>query len=290
MAPNLPSDRSVGPTAAGKTDLAIEMPGPRTWLFGRLDFARLYAGMDIGRAPKPTALAAGRVRIAARTALTGIGRYLTTFRQASTAIAARGERRGWPSGGRKRPYLQALIQGLEGRPLHPSRRCVTSGSLGSAAGHNWLAQGGRPIARRPDCRCDSCAHRARPGRCSYAHRPPLTGQRQTQSASLARARTRLDHLTCKAHRQRASRSCSSGGPARGEPPQLIGRYARLLPRARDTIGYRKPADPWPAEAQRSRRAIALTSGAPPVRQNAAAPGSAPAPAPLARRPDLLNRP
>jgi len=96
MAPQpLPVIVLLGPTAAGKTDLAIEIAGALDLAVLSVDSRQLYAGMDIGTA-KPTALQRARVRhelLELRSPDRPIN--LHDFRQAADAsIAAEGERRG----------------------------------------------------------------------------------------------------------------------------------------------------------------------------------------------------
>ena len=257
MAPQpLPVIVLLGPTAAGKTDLAIEIAGALDLAVLSVDSRQLYAGMDIGTA-KPTALQRARVRhelLELRSPDRPIN--LHDFRQAADAsIAAEGERRGMAFlVGGSGLYLQALIQGLE-PPAVPPQPALRDqlGRLGQASCHQLLAQAD-PIAAARIAAADS-VRTVRALEVLYATGRPLTGQRQRNPPPWRVLELGLDPPDLPSRIAARSRQLFSGGLLE-ETAALIGRYGEALPLL-DTIGYREARQTLAGELSEA-EAIALT--------------------------------
>ncbi|WP_411869097.1 tRNA (adenosine(37)-N6)-dimethylallyltransferase MiaA [Vulcanococcus limneticus] len=141
----------LGPTASGKTALALAIAEALDLAVLSVDSRQLYVGMDIGTA-KPTAAQRARVRhelLDLRTPDQPIN--LQEFRaEAEAAIAAEHARRGiaFLVGG-SGLYLQAITQGLQppAVPPQPGLRAQLD-ALGQASCHQLLAQADPAAAAR----------------------------------------------------------------------------------------------------------------------------------------------
>lgn len=141
----------LGPTASGKTALALAIAEALDLAVLSVDSRQLYVGMDIGTA-KPTAAQRARVRhelLDLRTPDQPIN--LQEFRaEAEAAIAAEHARRGiaFLVGG-SGLYLQAITQGLQppAVPPQPGLRAQLE-ALGQASCHQLLAQADPAAAAR----------------------------------------------------------------------------------------------------------------------------------------------
>ncbi|MCP9816018.1 tRNA (adenosine(37)-N6)-dimethylallyltransferase MiaA [Synechococcus sp. GreenBA-s] len=141
----------LGPTASGKTALALAIAEALDLAVLSVDSRQLYVGMDIGTA-KPTAAQRARVRhelLDLRTPDRPIN--LQEFRaEAEAAIAAEHARRGiaFLVGG-SGLYLQAITQGLQppAVPPQPGLRAQLE-ALGQPSCHQLLAQADPAAAAR----------------------------------------------------------------------------------------------------------------------------------------------
>ena len=141
----------MGPTASGKTDLAIALAEALDLAVLSVDSRQLYIGMDVGTA-KPTADQRRRVRhelLDLRSPEQPINLQEFTA-LAVEAIAAEHRRRGIALlVGGTGLYLKALLQGLQppAVPPQPALRAQLA-ALGQAHGHQLLQQVDPEAARR----------------------------------------------------------------------------------------------------------------------------------------------
>ncbi|MFM7361996.1 MAG: tRNA (adenosine(37)-N6)-dimethylallyltransferase MiaA [Cyanobium sp.] len=170
----------MGPTAAGKTDLAIELAERLDLAVLSVDSRQLYTGMDVGTA-KPSAAQRARVR-----------HELLDLREpdepitlqefsalAGAAIAAEHRRRGMALlVGGSGLYLKSLLAGLQppAVPPQPALRAQFS-ALGQPTCHALLARADPGAAARI-ARADS-VRTQRALEVIYATGRPLTGQQRS---------------------------------------------------------------------------------------------------------------
>ncbi len=168
----------LGPTASGKTALALAIAEALDLAVLSVDSRQLYVGMDIGTA-KPTPAQRARVRhelLDLRTPDQPIN--LQEFRaEAEAAIAAEHARRGiaFLVGG-SGLYLQAITQGLQppAVPPQPGLRAQLD-ALGQACCHQLLAQADPAAAAR--IMANDAVRTQRALEVLYATGRPLSAQR-----------------------------------------------------------------------------------------------------------------
>jgi tRNA dimethylallyltransferase len=135
----------VGPTATGKTALAMELAERLDAEIVSADARQIYRGFDIGTA-KPSAAERARVPhhcldLADPTERYDVGRYRSAARAAIADVLARG-RRVLVVGGTGL-YVRALLRGLcEGVPAQPALRDVLAGAEAKEPGllARWAAR------------------------------------------------------------------------------------------------------------------------------------------------------
>lgn len=144
----------VGPTAAGKTALALELAERAGAEVLSLDSMLVYRGMDVGTA-KPTREERARVRhhlvdLVEPSERFDVQRYLVAARAALDDVLRRGRRALFAGG--TGFYLAAILRGLfEGPPVDPELRAALeerATAEGGAALHAELARRDPPSARR----------------------------------------------------------------------------------------------------------------------------------------------
>jgi tRNA dimethylallyltransferase len=155
----------IGPTASGKSALALAVAERCGAELVSLDSMQVYRGMDVGTA-KPTPAERARVRhhmldLVEPSAVYDVSRYLADLRPVLEDCARRGARVLFVGG--TGFYLKVLLDGLFEGPrsiascAHASRRAGARGQRGAArgAGARRCAQRGAPARPRRE------AHRAR---------------------------------------------------------------------------------------------------------------------------------
>jgi tRNA dimethylallyltransferase len=169
----------MGPTASGKTALALELAEVLDLAVLSIDSRQLYRGMDLGTA-KPTPAQRGRVRhelLDLRDPDQPITlQEFTTLARA--AIAAEHQRRGIALlAGGTGLYMQALLQGLEPPAVPPQPRLRHQFALlGQSACHALLRQADPAAASRIGAADAVRTQRAL--EVLYATGIPLAGRRQ----------------------------------------------------------------------------------------------------------------
>jgi tRNA dimethylallyltransferase len=127
----------VGPTATGKTGLALELAEPIGAEIVSADARQIYRGLDVGTA-KPTAAERARVRhhcldLAHPTERFDVGRYRAAAAAAIADVAGRG--RPVVVVGGTGLYVRALTRGLcEGVPAQPALRAALRRAEGRTPG------------------------------------------------------------------------------------------------------------------------------------------------------------
>lgn len=226
----------LGPTASGKSALALELAGRFDLTVLSVDSRQLYAGMDIGTA-KPTAAERARVRhglLDLRPPDRPLN--LQEFRQAAeAAIAAEHQRRGvaFLVGG-SGLYLQALTQGLQppAVPPQPALRAQLA-ALGPATCHQLLRQADPEAAGRIDPADTVRTQRAL--EVLYATGRPLSSQQSQRPPAWRVLELGLDPSDLRQRIARRTRSLYADGLV-AETQQLARRYGPNLPLLQ-TIGY-----------------------------------------------------
>jgi tRNA dimethylallyltransferase len=234
--PLLPVLVLLGPTASGKTELAIRIAEALDLAVLSVDSRQLYRGMDIGTA-KPTALQRARVRhelLDLRPPDQPIN--LHAFREAADSrIAAEQARRGMAFlVGGSGLYLRALIHGLEppAVPPQPSLRDQLA-SLGQATCHQLLIQAD-PIAAGRIADADS-VRTQRALEVLYATGRPFSAQRASNPPPWQVLELGLDPADLHGRIAQRTRMLYKSGLLE-ETAGLMGRYGNDLPLL-ETIGY-----------------------------------------------------
>lgn len=226
----------MGPTASGKTDLAIELAAGLDLAVLSIDSRQLYRGMDVGTA-KPTAAQRARVRhelLDLRDPDQPIN--LQEFCQlAGRAIEAEHRRRGvaFLVGG-SGLYLQALLQGMEppAVPPQPALRAQFT-ALGQATCHQLLAAADPEAARR--IAAADAVRTQRALEVLYASGRPCSAQRRRRPPAWRLLELALDPADLAERiRCRTARLYAEGLVE--ETAALIARFGGDCPLL-DTIGY-----------------------------------------------------
>ncbi|MCP9772124.1 tRNA (adenosine(37)-N6)-dimethylallyltransferase MiaA [Synechococcus sp. Tobar12-5m-g] len=234
--PPLPVLVLLGPTASGKTELAIRIAEALDLAVLSVDSRQLYQGMDIGTA-KPTALQQARVRhelLDLRPPDQPIN--LHAFRQAAhSCIAAEQTRRGmvFLVGG-SGLYLQALIRGLDppAVPPQPALRDQLA-RLGQATCHQLLTRAD-PIAAARIAAADA-VRTQRALEVLYATGRPHSAQRASRPPPWQVLELGLDPAKLHERIAQRTRLLYSAGLVE-ETAGLMRRYGNDLPLL-ETIGY-----------------------------------------------------
>ena len=226
----------LGPTASGKSALALELASRFELTVLSVDSRQLYTGMDIGTA-KPSAAERARVPhglLDLRSPDQPLN--LQEFRQAAeAAIAAEHQRRGvaFLVGG-SGLYLQALTQGLQppAVPPQPALRAQLA-ALGQSTCHQLLHQADPQAAGRIDGADTVRTQRAL--EVLYATGRSLSSQQSRQPPAWRVLELGLDPGDLRQRIASRTRSLYAGGLVE-ETQQLARRYGHDLPLLQ-TIGY-----------------------------------------------------
>jgi tRNA dimethylallyltransferase len=226
----------MGPTASGKTALALELAESLDLAVLSIDSRQLYRGMEIGTA-KPTPAQRARVRhelLDLRDPDQPI-----TLREFSAlareAIAAEHQRRGIALlVGGSGLYLQALLQGLEPPAVPPQPRLRQQfAQLGQPACHALLRQADPAAAGR--IAAADAVRTQRALEVLYATGLPLAGQRQRRPPAWTVLELGLDPPDLNDRIQRRTAELYDLGLV-DETAALRARYGSDCPLLR-TIGY-----------------------------------------------------
>ncbi|MCP9887013.1 tRNA (adenosine(37)-N6)-dimethylallyltransferase MiaA [Cyanobium sp. ATX 6A2] len=251
----------LGPTASGKTDLAIALARALDLAVLNVDSRQLYRGMDVGTA-KPSAAQ----QAAARHGLLDLREpdqpiNLQEFcALAEAAIAAElAHPRGGPPlallAGGSGLYLKALTQGLRPPAVPPQpalRRQLEA--LGQPFCHQLLSSAD-PVAAARITPADA-VRTQRALEVLYATGRPLSGQQGSAPPPWRVLELGLDPPDLRQRIQRRTEALYAGGLVE-ETGALIGRYGVDLPLL-DTIGYGEARRLLAGELERS-AAVALTA-------------------------------
>jgi len=228
----------LGPTASGKTDLAIALARQLDLVVLNVDSRQIYSGMDVGTA-KPTPAQ----RALARHALLDLRppdqpMNLQEFRTAAgEAVAAEHRRRGVALlAGGSGLYLKALTRGLQppAVPPQPALRAQLS-RLGQPTCHQLLCAADSVAAARI-----APADQVRTQRALevlYATGSPLSGQQGSSPPPWRVIELGLDPPDLRQRIARRTRQLYADGLVE-ETRGLIDRYGHGLPLL-ETIGYRE---------------------------------------------------
>lgn len=226
----------LGPTASGKTALAIELARALDLAVLNVDSRQLYAGMDVGTA-KPTAHQQAQARhelLDLRTPDQPIN--LQEFRAiAEPAVAAEHERRGMALlAGGSGLYLKALTQGMQppAVPPQPTLRAQLD-ALGQPTCHQLL-QASDPEAAARIAPADH-VRTQRALEVLYATGKPLSAQQGSNPPPWRVIELGLDPADLRQRIAARTRQLYADGLLE-ETRQLIERYGSELPLL-DTIGY-----------------------------------------------------
>jgi tRNA dimethylallyltransferase len=230
----------LGPTASGKTDLAIELAEALDLAVLNVDSRQLYRRMDVGTA-KPTAAQRQRVRhelLDLRDPDQPIN--LQEFRAIAEPLIARElDRRGLALlAGGSGLYLKALSHGLEppAVPPQPALRAQLA-ALGQPACHQLLA-GADPLAAGRIAPADA-VRTQRALEVLYATGRPLSAQQGCSPPPWRVLELGLDPADLRHRIRRRTRSLYDEGLVE-ETAALIERYGPDLPLL-GTIGYAEAA-------------------------------------------------
>ncbi len=226
----------LGPTASGKTALALAIAEALDLAVLSVDSRQLYVGMDIGTA-KPTAAQRARVRhelLDLRTPDRPIN--LQEFRsEAEAAIAAEHARRGiaFLVGG-SGLYLQAITQGLQppAVPPQPALRAQLE-ALGQASCHQLLRQADPAAAAR--IMANDAVRTQRALEVLYATGRPLSSQQGATPPPWRLLELGLNPPDLRQRIARRSAELYAEGLV-AETRTLLERYGASCPLL-DTIGY-----------------------------------------------------
>ncbi|MFQ6538543.1 MULTISPECIES: tRNA (adenosine(37)-N6)-dimethylallyltransferase MiaA [Aphanothece] len=234
----------LGPTASGKTELAIGLARSLDLAVLNVDSRQLYRGMDVGTA-KPTAAQQAQARhelLDLRDPDQPIN--LQEFRALAAPLIAAEHRRtqaaaGGPMAllaGGSGLYLKALTQGLQppAVPPQPELRAQLV-ALGQPVCHQLLQQAD-PIAAARIAAADA-VRTQRALEVLYATGRPLSAQQGATPPAWRVVELGLDPPDLQARIQTRTRGLFAAGLV-AETEQLIGRYGAALPLL-DTIGYRE---------------------------------------------------
>ena len=226
----------LGPTASGKTALAIELARVLDLAVLNVDSRQLYAGMDVGTA-KPTAAQQALARhelLDLRTPDRPIN--LQEFRAvAEPAVAAEHSRRGMALlAGGSGLYLKALTQGMQppAVPPQPTLRAQLD-ALGQPTCHQLL-QAADPAAASRIAPADH-VRTQRALEVLYATGRPLSAQQGSAPPPWRVVELGLDPADLRQRIAARTRQLYADGLVE-ETRRLIERYGRDLPLL-DTIGY-----------------------------------------------------
>ena len=226
----------LGPTASGKTALAIELARVLDLAVLNVDSRQLYAGMDVGTA-KPTAAQQALARhelLDLRTPDQPIN--LQEFRAvAEPAVAAEHSRRGMALlAGGSGLYLKALTQGMQppAVPPQPTLRAQLD-ALGQPTCHQLL-QAADPAAASRIAPADH-VRTQRALEVLYATGRPLSAQQGSAPPPWRVVELGLDPADLRQRIAARTRQLYADGLVE-ETRRLIERYGRDLPLL-DTIGY-----------------------------------------------------
>ena len=246
----------LGPTASGKTDLAIALAEALDLAVLNVDSRQLYRWMDVGTA-KPTAAQRTRVRhelLDLREPDQPIN--LQEFRAiAEPLIRAELQRRGLALlAGGSGLYLKALSQGLEppAVPPQPALRAQLA-ALGQPTCHQLLA-GADPAAATRIAVADA-VRTQRALEVLYATGKPLSAQQSHTPPPWRVLELGLDPADLRQRIHRRTRALYADGLVT-ETAALIDRFGRDLPLL-GTIGYAEAARQLAGELQ-PEMAISLT--------------------------------
>ncbi len=226
----------LGPTASGKTALAIELARALDLAVLNVDSRQLYAGMDVGTA-KPTAAQQAQARhelLDLRTPDQPIN--LQEFRAlAEPAVAAEHGRRGMALlAGGSGLYLKALTQGMQppAVPPQPALRAQLD-ALGQPSCHQLL-QAADPVAAARIAPADH-VRTQRALEVLYATGKPLSAQQGSSPPPWRVIELGLDPADLRQRIAARTQQLYADGLV-AETRRLIERYGRNLPLL-DTIGY-----------------------------------------------------
>ncbi len=239
----------LGPTASGKTDLAIALAEALDLAVLNVDSRQLYRQMDVGTA-KPSAGQRARVRhelLDLRDPDQPIN--LQEFRAIAEPVIASELARPRPStnapgqpmallAGGSGLYLKALTQGLEppAVPPQPTLRAQLT-ALGQPTCHQLLA-GADPVAAARIAPADA-VRTQRALEVLYATGKPLSAQQGSTPPPWRVLELGLDPVDLRSRIRRRTRAMFGAGPGGGllaETAALMARYSPDLPLL-DTIGY-----------------------------------------------------
>ena len=226
----------MGPTASGKTALALELAESLDLAVLSIDSRQLYRGMDIGTA-KPTA--AQRVRVRHELLDLRDPDQPITLQEFSAlardAIAAEHQRRGIALlVGGTGLYLQALLQGLEPPAVPPQPQLRQQfAQLGQPTCHALLRQAD-PVAASRIAAADAVRSQ-RALEVLYATGLPLAGQRRRRPPAWRVLELGLDPADLNARIHERTAALYDLGLV-GETAALRARYGSDCPLLR-TIGY-----------------------------------------------------
>ena len=230
----------MGPTASGKTALALELAESLDLAVLSIDSRQLYRGMDIGTA-KPTA--AQRVRVRHELLDLRDPDQPITLQEFSAlardAIAAEHQRRGIALlVGGTGLYLQALLQGLEPPAVPPQPQLRQQfAQLGQPTCHALLRQAD-PVAASRIAAADAVRSQ-RALEVLYATGLPLAGQRRRRPPAWRVLELGLDPADLNARIHERTAALYDLGLV-GETAALRARYGSDCPLLR-TIGYGEAA-------------------------------------------------
>jgi tRNA dimethylallyltransferase len=251
----------LGPTASGKTELAIALARALDLAVLNVDSRQLYRGMDVGTA-KPTTAQRSRARhelLDLRDPDQPIN--LQEFRALAEAQLNAELARPRPSGpplallaGGSGLYLQAITQGMEppAVPPQPQLRAQLA-ALGQPLCHQLLRQGD-PVAADRIAAADA-VRTQRALEVLYATGRPLSSQQGREPPPWEVLELGLDPPDLRQRIQRRTEALYAGGLVE-ETAALIERFGSALPLL-DTIGYAEARRLLAGELERS-GAIALT--------------------------------
>jgi len=251
----------LGPTASGKTDLAIALARALDLAVLNVDSRQLYRGMDVGTAKPTTAQ-----RAQARHELLDLRDpdqpiNLQEFRALAEAQLNAELARPRPSGpplallaGGSGLYLQAITQGMEppAVPPQPQLRAQLA-ALGQPLCHQLLRQND-PMAAGRIAAADA-VRTQRALEVLYATGRPLSSQQGATPPPWRVLELGLNPVDLKARIASRTRALFAEGLV-AETEALIGRYGAELPLL-DTIGYAEARQQL-AGTLREAEAIALT--------------------------------
>jgi tRNA dimethylallyltransferase len=226
----------LGPTASGKTALAIELAQALDLAVLNVDSRQLYIGMDVGTA-KPSPAQRGRVRhelLDLRSADQPLN--LQEFRAlAEPVLAAEHRRRGMALlAGGSGLYLKALTQGLQppAVPPQPALRAQLAG-LGQPTCHQLL-RAADPVAAARIAPTDP-VRTQRALEVLYATGRPLSAQQGSRPPAWRLIELGLDPVDLPRRIASRTRQLYADGLVE-ETRRLIGRFGPALPLLA-TIGY-----------------------------------------------------